>query len=583
VASSYTTRPATPAVSDAPTEPPDRQASGRLARAIEATERHWPWALGVLMLLDAVLLLYMGRGLSFFFDDWDFVTHDFGGGFHSLMAAHVGNISVFPIAVYKVLFHLVGLNHYAVFRSVVIVLHLLSAGFVFMLASRRISRVNALLATALILFLGAAWEDLLWAFQIGYFLSIAGGLAAWVLLERRDRLGDTLAMLCLTVSAGSSSLGIAMMVGVAVELAWRQADRRRLWIVLVPAALYALWYLSYGESQVTSNSLINAPGYAEDLAAAAFGGLVGRGLEWGRPLALVGILVLLRRLTRPLPISPRFAGLIATGLALWAVTAAARSTISPPESSRYIYLGAVVIVLVGVEMLRGVTITPRVTGLTTAVVVFCAITGLTVMHSGALSRREAVQTVNAELGALELAAAYAPPAYEPDPQRAPQIMAGPYLHTVRAIGSSPADTPAEIAAADPVSRDAADGVLLALEAPRPRPLGTVRPRLAPAPAISSLSGATQSQHGVCVQVTPLVGAAITATLILPRAGVLIRNGGSTPTALALRRFGENFDSLPSSIAPHSQGVLSLPSDAAPVAWQLQVASTSPVSICGLLG
>jgi hypothetical protein len=223
-----------------------------------------------------------------------------------------------------------------------------------------------------------------------------------------------------------------------------------------------------------------------------------------------------------------------------------------------------------------------VIGLATAVVAFCAITGLTVMHSGALSRREAVQTVSAELGALELAAAYAPPAYEPDPQRAPQIMAGPYLHTVRAIGSSPADTPAEIAAADPVSRDAADGVLLALEAPRLRPLGTVgSSRLAPAPVVSSLSGGTQTQHGGCMSLASLSGASMVADLTLPSSGVIVRNEGSTPVALALRRFGEDFDPLPGSAAPHSQGVLSLPSDAAPVAWQLQLASTSRLVVCRL--
>src|ERR1700722_17930768 len=108
----YTAQSAIPTKGHTPTESSDRQAFGRLERAIDAIDRHWPWALGALMLLDAALLLYMGRGFSFFYDDWDFVTHDFGGGFHSLMQAHVGNISVFPVAVYKVLFHVVGLNHY---------------------------------------------------------------------------------------------------------------------------------------------------------------------------------------------------------------------------------------------------------------------------------------------------------------------------------------------------------------------------------------------------------------------------------------------------------------------------------------
>jgi hypothetical protein len=576
----HAARVSSPAVS-ARSDGTEGQASTPLERAVAAIDRNWRWALAVLMLVDAALLLYMGRGLSFFYDDWDYVTHDYGGGIHSLLLAHNGHMSLFPVGVYKVLFHLVGLNHYAVFRLVLVGLHLTCAGLVFVLASKRLPRVPALLAAALILFLGAAWEDLLWAFQIDYLLSIAGGLAAWALLERRDRLGDVGAMLALAVALGSSGLGIPVLVGVVVELAWRR-EWRRGWIVLVPAVLYALWYLNYGESEVTNNSLIAAPGYIEDLAAAAFGGLVGRGLEWGRPLALLGLFVLLRRLARPLPVSARLAGLLATGISLWIVTAAARSTISPSESSRYIYLGAVVIVLVGVELLRGVTITPRAVGLATVLVAFSAVTGLTVMHNGALGRRENSETVTAELGALELAAAHAPPTYQPDPQRAPQIMAGPYLHTVRAIGSSPADDPAQIAAADPSSRAAADAVLVALGIPRLTPLGGTRPSsLAPAPTVSGLASARQAQHGACMDLTPLPGGVMSATLILPSGSVSITDHGSGPASLGYRRFGELFDPSSTQVMPNSQAELSFMLDSARVPWQLQVNSTSALAICGL--
>jgi hypothetical protein len=553
-----------------------------LERAIAAIDRYWLWTLAALMLIDAALLLYMGRGLTFFYDDWDFVTHDYGGGLHSLLVAHVGNISLFPVAVYKILFHLVGLNHYAIYRLVVIVLHLVSAGLIFVLASRRIPRVSALLTTALILFLGAAWEDLLWAFQIGYMLSIVGGLATWVLLERKDRWRDIAAMLCLTVSAGSSSLGIAMMVGVAVELLWRRGDRRRIWIVLVPAVLYLLWYLNYGESEVTKNSLINAPGYVEELAAAAFGGLVGRGLEWGRPLALVGLLVLLRRLVRPTPVSARLAGLLATGISLWIVTAAARSTISPPESSRYIYLGAVVIVLVGVELLRRVTITPPSIGLATAVVAFCAITGLTVMHNGALGRRENAETVTAELGALELASAYAPPSYQPDPQRAPQIMAGSYLHTVRAIGSSPADDPAQIAAADPSSRAAADAVLLTLDALALRPIGSVRSLpTAPAPEVAGLTAEQQTQSGSCVRFRPVGAGASLVLRVRPGTQLLLQAAHGPAVKFALHRFAEASTAhVIGSLAGASSAMLSFPLDRAVTRpWYVGFSAAQSTEVC----
>jgi hypothetical protein len=548
-------------------------------RALGFAERRAGWILGTLMLLDAVLLLYMGRGLSFFFDDWDFVTHDYGGGLHSLLAAHVGNFVLFPVALYKVLFHIVGLNHYAAFRLVVVILHLICGGLVYVLAARRISRVPALMAAALVLFLGAAWEDLLWAFQVTYLLAVAGGLAAWLLLEREERSSDIAAMLFVLVAVGSSSLGLAITIGVAVELAW-QRQWRRGWIVVVPALIYVLWYLGYGESQITRNSLINAPGFVADLAAAAFGALVGRGLDWGRPLAVLGALVLVRRLARPLPVSPRLAGLLATGISLWIITGAARSTVSSPDTSRYVYLGAVVIVLIGVELLSNITITPRAIAIATPLVAFFAITGLTVMHNGALGLRSTSKIVTAELGALELAAAYAPPTYQPDAQRAPQITAAPYLHTVRAIGSSPADSAAGIARAEAPGRAAADGVLVALEAPKVIALVAVPSPLAPAPAVSALVAGTQAQRGPCVDLTPSASATLTAVLTLPRGGVVIHDLGKGAVSLALARFGSAFLPIPGAVPAGGSAALTLPPDRDNTPWQLRVVAASPLSVCG---
>ncbi len=545
-------------------------------------ERRWPWVLGAMLLLDAVLLLYMGKGLTFFYDEWDFVQHDYGGGAHSLLAAHVGNISLFPVVVYKILFHVVGLDHYVFYRLVVVALHLTAAVLIFVLASRRMARAPALLAMALILFLGAAWEDLLWAFQIGYMLSIVGGLGTWVLIEREDRLGDVGALLCLILAVGSSSLGIAVMIGVAVELAWRQQWRRG-WIVLIPAALYVLWYLGYGESEVTKESLINAPGYVEDLAAAAFGGLIGRSaLDWGRPLAVLGALILLRRILRPPPITPRLAGLVAAGLGLWIVTAAARSTISAPESSRYIYLGAVAIVLVGVELLRGVPIAARATAVAGMLIGYFAVTGLTPLHAGASSLSSTSKTLKAKLGALELAVAHAPAGYHPDTQLAPTLEAGPYLHTVRAIGSSPADTPANLEAAGPQERRAADAVLVAIysEVALKTATSTDLTLTGPAPTMLFLGGAVGSRRGGCERLVPQAGAVSNPALVVPRLGVRIEDVGSAPVAMALSRFGDGLVPLAQRIAPGHALTVVLPADTSAKPWVLHLASSSELEVCG---
>jgi hypothetical protein len=558
----------------------DRSPSAWAERAVAAVDRHWRWALAALMLADAVLLLYMGRGLSFFYDDWDFVTHDYGGGIHSLLAPHVGNIVLFPVAIYKVLFHVVGLNHYVVFRIVVIALHLVCGGLVFVLAERRIPRVPALLAAALILFLGAAWEDLLWAFQMNYLLSVAGGLAAWTLLDHDDRRNEIAATLCLIVAAGSSSLGIAVMIGVAVELTWRRRWGSG-WIVLVPAALYVLWYLHYGESQITANGLINAPGYAEDLMAAAFGGLIGRALEWGRPLALVGILFVVSRVARALPVPARLAGLLATGLSLWAVTAVARSTISPPESSRYIYLGAVVIVLTGVELLRGVTISPRATVLATFLVGFFAVTGLTVMHAGAEGLRSTSTAVTAELAAMEIAAAYVPPSYQPDPQRAPQIMAGPYLHTVRAIGSTPADTPPEIVASEPAVRTEVDESLIKLEGGGA--LAPVSPRTAASgyrALVANVGGSPPVASAHCWKTTTVAAGTYTEFLVPPK-GVLIR-ATSQAVQVVVRRFSPPLGGVVLGGIPALQAaIVKFPLDASGRPWFVRLTSGAPAEVCGV--
>lgn len=542
-------------------------------------ERHRRWVLAALLIADALLLLYMGRGLTFYFDEWDFVTHDYGGGLHSLLVAHVGNISIFPVATYKILFHLVGLDHYAVFRVVVIVLHLLAAWLVYVLAARRLAPVPALLATSIVLFLGAAWEDLLWPFQIGYLLSIVGGLAAWALLERHDRRGDMLALAALIVSVGSSSLGVPLAIGVAAELAFAR-EWRRGWVVAVPVLLYVIWYLGYGESQVTGESLVHAPGFAAELAAAASGAVIGRGLDWGRPLALLGLLLLGWWMLRGRTLTPRLGGLLATGGALWVVTAITRSTISTPETSRYVYLGAVAIVLIGVELLRGVAVAPRAFGLAGLLVLFGALAGLTLMHDGAVGLRDTSKTVAAELGALELAAAYAPPTYRPDPQRAPQIEAGPYLHTVRAIGSSPADDPAELLTAEPAARAAADTILLALGAATVTPVRSaiVAPS-APTPVIVTAEAGVAVRRGGCLYLEPEGGTPMRAVLRLPPAGVALRDRGVSPASLALRRFGEAFDPV-TTLAPSSADELSIRTDVASTTWQLHTESASELQVCG---
>jgi hypothetical protein len=551
---------------------------GLLERVVDAVDRKSVWVLAALLALAGAVVMYMGHGLSFYYDDWEWVLHDYGGGTYYMLHPHVGNISFFPAALYKVLFQLVGLNHYAVFRLEVVVLHLICGALIYVMAAPRISRVPALLAVTMILFLGTAWEDLLWGFQVGYLLSVSSGLAAWVLLERKGRFNDTVAMLCLIVAAGSSSLGIPIMVGMGVELS---RQRGRAWIVLVPAALYVLWYLGYGESQLTQNNLLATPNYSTDLAASAFGGLVGRGLEWGRPLALLGLVVVVRHFVRSVSISARLAGLLTAAVTLWIITGFARGTLGAPESSRYVYLGAVLIVLIGIELLRDIKITPRMIAIATPLIIFFSLTGLTVMRTGALGLRVTSETVTAQLGALELAKAYAPPNFQPNPEKAPPVYAGLYLHTVRSIGSSPADTPTQLATAEPSARAAADGILASLETPKLVRLAASHPVAGTSkPTLGAITLASQTAIGNCVRLTPTSPHPMAVEATLPRSGLLIENQGADIAIISLRRFGESFISLPKPISARTNVEFSMPTDASDVTWKMTLSSDSALTVCG---
>ena len=537
--------------------------------------------LGCLVLSAAVLILYASRGTNFWYDEWDFVQHEYGGGLRSLLLPHNEHLSLVPIVVYKLLFAVVGLNHYTWYRVAGVAFDMACCVLLYLFASRRVGRLPAILATALIAFLGPAWEDLLWPFQIGFMGSIAGGLAAWLLLDREDWTGDVAAASAVGFSVASSGVGLAVLAGVAVELTC-QKQWRRLWIIVIPLALYVLWYFSYGNDHVTVQSVVDAPGFSADMAATGVGGLFGRALEWGRPLAAVAVALGLRRLvTAGLSVvTPRLIGLIAAAAAFWLLTGISRSTIETPDQNRYVFVSAILIVAIAVELAPRRRATTALLAVMGVVVSLCVLNEITALYAPSNFLRGTDAKVSAELGAMQLARAHVPSDYTPDPQQAPQVIAGPYFAATSAIGSSPGDTPARLATADAASRVAADAVLIALEAPGPRAVAAPPSQVgATGPKPLAVSGGGLAESGSCVLLTPAGGQA-TADLSLPPGGTYVSDAGASVATLALRRFGDGYQALTTSVAANSSASLPISTDAANAPWLLQVTTASRVTLCG---
>jgi hypothetical protein len=258
--------------------------------------------------------------------------------------------------------------------------------------------------------------------------------------------------------------------------------------------------------------------------------------------------------------TPRLAGIVAGGVAYWGLTAISRSTIDSPSTSRYLYLGAVLVVLLATELLADCAPSRRVLTVAAGLALLATLSSMTALSSFADALRASDARVSAELGALQLAAAYAPAGYRPDPSQASPVTAAAYLHVVHEIGSSPADTPARILAAPAGARLAADAVLARLEL-----------HLEPAVGLVASS---------CRSVTPAPGA-LTSVPLEPRGNTLtLVNPGGRPATLSVRRFAVAFTPLPGGVPAHGARTLTIARDADGLPWQVSVSLPSAISVCG---
>src|SRR3954467_9704373 len=116
------------------------------------------------MLVAAALLLYWGSRLTFLLDDWEFLLYRPGFTADSILSPHGEHISVAPVLIYKALLATVGMSSSLPYLAVSVVLFVSAAILLFLYLRRRVDPWLALLAATIVLFLGPAFDDLIWDF-----------------------------------------------------------------------------------------------------------------------------------------------------------------------------------------------------------------------------------------------------------------------------------------------------------------------------------------------------------------------------------------------------------------------------------
>jgi hypothetical protein len=532
--------------------------------------------LGLAVAASGAWLLATDSHLTFIADDWQLLVARQGTGLDYFLHPFHGNVLVGPAILYRLLLATVGMGSATPFFVVSISAFLASAVLLFAYLLPRLGEWGALVATVLVLFLGAAFEDLMFAFQIGYFASVAAGLGALVALDREDDRGDRAACVLLVVSLAFSSVGLAFACGALADLALGRRPRlRRAYVALAPVALYGLWWLGWGrhgESHVTLHNLLIAPRFAFDSAAAGLTSLAGLAtgdgsepsqphLIWGQLLLVALIGLVCWRVHREGRLSRGMAIALALGLGLWVLTALNRDSQRLPTSSRYQYPSAVALLLIAGEALRGLRAPARWRG--PALAGAAALAALALWGGISLLHREYVERwrpvsdgLRNTLGVIDIAGKRADPGFPIAFAPSPVLPASEYLRAVADYGS-PGYTEAQLLARPPGDRAAADLTLAQAEGLRLTASGTA------ADSCRVLRASAAGAAG------PALG---------PGAHTIANRSGA-PVEVLLARFAADPSVDLGPLPAGERTLLAIPRDSSPRPWRFFLRGAGPVRLC----
>jgi len=450
---------------------------------------------------------------------------------------------VVPTLLYAFLAEVFGTNSYLPYRIVGLVLVVLAAGLFCELARRRAGYGFAVGGAVLLLFFGAAAEVVAIPGRVPSQIAICAGLGMLIALDRGDRRGDVAACALCVIAVTSHPVGLAFLAAAGVRVGFddRASRWRRSWVVLGPFLLYALWYVTTRESVETARpALSDVVSFAWEAFVAACAAVTGIfHSPWtvrvdyetvGSTLVAVGLIgIAALAVVRARRLTPGTAAvLVALGVAVIgpALAPGGLSVFRQPDSARYLYPGAILILLVTAELIAAQPPGPRVRPLALGVGALALASGLysNVAHLVDQGDRlgEAGDAVRAEFRALELAQDASrgklPPGVPPADESIKSLefsggpLGTPPAHIVRAAPAyfeitdrfgSPAMTTAELQRADPGWRQRAGTVLSQAlpvrlgRADAPPPAAGAKP-----PAVRRAIQARVTRSGSCVGLRP---------------------------------------------------------------------------------
>ncbi len=429
--------------------------------------------LALAMVLSVWLGLSLNSVMTFYADEWDPLLSRSGWGLDQIFAPFNGHPTMIPMAIYKTVQEVFGMDSARPIQAIHAVLLLLMNGALFLYLKRRVGDWAALIGTVMVLFLGAAFEILLYSFAMNFTGAIAVGIGALVALDRDDRKGDIAASFLLLVGVFFSMVIVPFIVAVAAEWALNPRDRRgRIFVPGVSLGVLVVWWLIWGqnsdESTVVVSNFLLLPDTAFDAIGSGFTSLFGLAtgygnepnqpnLIWGKVMAIVAVAIAWWRI-KVIGSPPRGFLVVAAGLLTYLLLLGmSLSDQRQPTFSRFQLPLVIFILMIASTLLEGIRIGAAWLVAGTVVAALSINAGIGLMRERVEERWEpAGLYVRTWLTGTELAGADALPARELQLRMPVMVGVGDYLDASERYGS-PALNRSEISALEPAELTWVDG------------------------------------------------------------------------------------------------------------------------------
>jgi hypothetical protein len=420
-------------------------------------------------------------------------------------------------------------------------------------------------------------------------------------LELRDRRGDLAAMILLAISLASHPLGISFAAAGAVMILLSSRDGwTRLWVIVIPGALFAAWWLflkppDYASFPNPPDAVFAFVRQSWVALTAAISGLIGiltqpAFLQAPAKIAAFALLLLIglgigfgRRRLPPI----FWAALVGLVVLMATTRMAPAGFLRVPDQPRYLYPEAFFL-LIALGVLAGSLKLPNWSMWAASAVLLVSLwPNIDRLHDAGRDFTRLTEAYRVQWSAVEIAGSKnVPPAFRVSTYSSD---ASGYLAAVRDFGRG-GYTAAAIAGKPGPSRHLADvtemeALGLQLEPASGPPSGGVPPRVAdPQIATASKAGCTTVRGATTAAERAAQSGGV--EFILPKGGAWLSLSPPAATAVYLRRFadGPGVPLEPPGGAPAGTGLeLRIPPDQASLPWRLLVRSPSRITACGLSG